>query len=330
MKRIISLLLIVIMSCSALVGCDWKNIFNKETSPEWEAPEGVVETTTTDKDGNPITIAHSDNFTQDDIEFVAMRHSKKMGPNFGVNDVASISLGEMIRNAQDGFFLYLMHIENPYIIVAYLKPNLPEYELDERNNYIFDSEKYLWYKFNTTDKIPNSIDDNKITIFSYLLYDCTITKDIGNNSECNYRCKYYLNYYRESDNIENSKKFLAYYMGREVCSTNNKFLSKPANVVENSKIYTDENEIEYLEIFGEKCYYDENGNLSVVSDYVKEKLWPYENDYYDVLSPHFTYFSHTDAKFENQGKEYIKRYVYIKMDDFIDVLFEQNEMDCEE
>ena len=28
MKRIISLLLIVIMSCSALVGCDWKSIFN--------------------------------------------------------------------------------------------------------------------------------------------------------------------------------------------------------------------------------------------------------------------------------------------------------------
>ena len=54
MKKLISLLLVVIFICSALVGCDWGSIFDKETSTttlKWEAPEGMVETKVTDENG---------------------------------------------------------------------------------------------------------------------------------------------------------------------------------------------------------------------------------------------------------------------------------------
>ena len=318
----VMLVVILVMSNLTLSACNWEDMiayFVSQTTPKWEAPEGVIETATIDQNGNSITIAHSENFTQDDIEFVAMWHNKKMGANFGMNDVASFSLGDMIRSAQDGSPLYLMQIENPYIIVAYLKPNLPEYELDERNNYFFDSEKYLWYKFKTTDKIPNNIDDNKITIFSYLLYDCTIIKDIGKNLECNYKFKYYLDYNSKLENVENSEKFLAYYHGADVCSSAKKFLSKPLNDIRGCNIYINENGVEYLKIPGDLRAYDAEGNLYVVDDYVKAALWPYEQDYYDILSPYFTYFSHSEFEDKNDGT--IFRYVYIKIDDFIKVFF---------
>ena len=279
-KLVARLMIIVVLLTSAMIlsACNLEDLiayFTPEKTPKWEAPEGVIETSTVDESGNSITIAHSDNFTQDDIEFVAMWHNRKMGTSFGVSDIASFSFGDMIRNAQDGFPLYLMQIENPYIIVAYLKPNLPEYELDERNNYFFDSEKYLWYKFNTADKIPSSIDDNKITGFSYVLYDCTITKDVGNNIERDYKCKYYFKYNGKSNNVVDNEKFLAHYMGGDVCSSGKKFLSKPMNDTRNYKIYTDENGIEYLEIQGDMRAYDGEGNLYVVDDYVKAELWPY-------------------------------------------------------
>lgn len=320
MKKIISLLLFFCMMCPLLASCNWKDFFriSDGSGLQWKLPDGIIETTLT-KDGISLTIAHSENFTQDDIEFVAMWHNKTMGANFGVNDTASFSLGQMIRNTQDGFPLYLMNIENPYIIVAYLKSNFSEYELDERNNYQFDIEKYLWYKFSIADNIPDTIEDNKITVFSYVLYDCTITKEIGENLEYNYRCKYYLNYNEKSNNIENSGKFLAYYSGDNVCSNGNKFLSTPLNDPREYKIYTDENGIEYLEIQGDTRAYDTEGNLYVVEDYVRMQLWPYEHEYYDILSQYFIYFSHSEFEDKNDGT--IFRYAYIKIDDFINAFF---------
>ena len=286
MKRIISLLLIFIMSCSVLVGCDWKNIFNKETSPEWEAPDGVVETTTTDKDGNPITIAHSDNFTQDDIEFVAMRHGGVTGKvMLPYTDIpAPYTLGETIRSAQNGSPLFLMHFENPYIICSYLKSNLPDEVADEKGYYYMDVSRYVWYKFYDYKSIPEVIENMQLSTHSYLLYDCIIVKNICTGTIYNKQCKYWLRYKSEYT-LNHTKTNMMVLRNRrdDITAPDVKFFTGNSVIGFGFEVYIDENGVEYL--FFEHESYFPDGSLS--RNYSENLFYNYTGDLYEIASPHF-------------------------------------------
>ena len=54
-----------------------------------------------------------------------------------------------------------------------------------------------------------------------------------------------------------------------------------------------------------------------------DKLGYGEYNYYDMLLPYFTYFTHTDTKFENYGKTYNARFVYISLDDLVNTVFQK-------
>ena len=74
MKKLTSILLVltIISSCFAFVGCDWINIFGTTTT-----------TTTGSPDPSTLQFAHSDNFTDEDIEFVAFSRGYKGMPGGG-------------------------------------------------------------------------------------------------------------------------------------------------------------------------------------------------------------------------------------------------------
>ena len=326
MKRIISLLLIVITLSSLLAGCewngefDWNKIFNwGESEPKWKLPEGIIETTV-EKDGAQLTIAHSENFTQDDIDFVVMKHEVNNNAS-PMLSIMSYSLGTILSYAQDGSPLYLMHFENPYIIIAYLKPNQPDLVPDEKGKVYFDATRYVWCKFYDSKSIPKKIGDATLTSNSYLLYDCTVVRDIANGIEYNRECKYYLKYIDESSYNRTTTDMLMWFGSNNAITTGKKFISEYSAETTRYEVYTDDNGVEYLKIQGDTRAYDTDGNLYVVEDYVRKELWPYEQEYYDILSPYFTYFSHSEYEDKNDGT--IFRYVYIEIDDFINAFFDK-------
>ena len=58
MKKVISLLLVVVFVCSAFVGCGWINdVIHGGKEPQCKLPEGVIETNVTDENGNLLTVA---------------------------------------------------------------------------------------------------------------------------------------------------------------------------------------------------------------------------------------------------------------------------------
>ena len=311
MKRIISLLLIVIMSCSALVGCDWKDIFNKETSPEWEAPEGVVETTTTDKDGNPITIAHSDNFTQDDIEFVATLRAVLDVVFTPYDTPPSYNLGDIIWMVKAGGSpMFLMHFENPYIICAYLKPNQNESLPNDEGIVYADITQYVWYKFNDNNDIQQTIEglilESKLM---YLLYDCTIVRGIGENEgEYNKECKYYLIYQDESSLDRTTENMIMWYGGKSIIAPDRKFIGENSILTTRYEIFIDGDDREFLVIEGE--VYD--SRYDTVYDYAYKHL----GKYYDALYPYFVRNEELDRiEYRTNGVEYYeKRMIQIDLD----------------
>ena len=126
MKKIISLLIIICFICPILSGCNMGEIVRGITF--WKLPEGVIETIAIDKEGSSINIAHSDNFTQDDIEFVSTLHGKMVCRNDYMIETVYDSVGRLLwQIIEKGKSPILTHYENPYIICAYLKPYQMEY-----------------------------------------------------------------------------------------------------------------------------------------------------------------------------------------------------------
>ena len=311
MKKLTCLLLVII-ACSVLVGCDWKNIFNKETSPEWEAPEGVVETTTTDKDGNSITIAHSDNFTQDDIEFIMMFNGKMRNDRAVADMPPSYLLGDILSMGQAGEPLFLVHFSNPYIICAYLKPDSADYELNEFGSYKFDATKYVWYKYADSSQIAEEIDGMKLTKDVYLLYDCIIERDIVNNVEYNKNCKYYLNYKSEATLNITSSDMLLYVEPQRVTNIigDNQFIAYPEYGGGVLDVYIDENAFEYIYFY----YGSYNPDGTVYQNYAKYLL----GEHYDVLVPHFEMLNES---INDKGRTL--KYAGIRLDIVVDYLINE-------
>ena len=96
MKKITSiiLLLTIISSCFALASCSLDGIISFITGNEKE-----------------VVFEHSDNFTDDDIEFVKMLHGKLLW-NDKKNSTESYMLCDIIELAEQTFPVYLMHFDN--------------------------------------------------------------------------------------------------------------------------------------------------------------------------------------------------------------------------
>ena len=317
MKKLISLLLVIIFICSALAGCDRNSIFKKKetttTQPQWEAPEGVVETVTIDKDGNSITIAHSDNFTQDDIDFVIMQHKVQIGQQ--VTSMEYYTLARIIRSAQNGSPLFLMHFENPYVICSYLKPDQQENSVNNQGYDVLDVAKYVWYKFYDVQSVPKTIDGMELCEHSYLLYDCTVVCDISNGVEYNRQCKYYLKYNDESSVERTATDMIIYFPNYNVGISNSKFIKEPDEQETRYQVYTDEAGGQYLVMLDEEYFSNEDRAYPLAQIYLE--------DYYDILYPHFTRNEALDVKYMHyNGVDYtVYRMKQIELDLLVNLMF---------
>ena len=327
MKRLISLLLIVITLSSLLAGCewdgefDWKKIFNwGESEPKWELPEGIIETTV-EKDGSQLTIAHSENFTQDDIDFVVMEHGRTMDGYGGGSCTATTqyTLGKIIRNAQNNHPLFLVHIENPYIITAYIKPNQSQNVPDEKGNIYFDTTQYVWCKFYDGNNVPKTIGEVNNRSRSFLLYDFTLVKDIASGEEYNKQCKYYMSYSSYSSLDNTPKDQVMYFGSSNIGASDSKFIKAKEEKMTVYDVYTDENSIKYLVIFDEEYFIDEDKGYAYAPFLLEE--------YYDYLYPYFTRNESLDEKRKNYKGVYyvIYKKKQIELDLFIDLLFTNEE-----
>ena len=315
MKKIICLFLVFITLSLCLVGCDWKNIFSQSTTttqPKWVAPEGVVETTVTDNDGNSIVIAHSDNFTQDDLDFILMLHEGKKAT--AMYSPASYTLGDIIWQAQNGSPLFLMHFENPFIICAYLKP----YGSDDNGGFSFDVSEYLWYKFYDSQAIPSEIGNTTLTGISYLLYDCIIEKDIVNGVDYNKHCKYYLDYHDESSLSRTFTDMIMWYDGRNIGTRNSKFLEENDTYITQYEVFVDEDNNEYLVISGE-IYDSRTGEITNTAEI-------FLGSYYDSFYPNFVRNESLDRieYIKNSQDYYEHRMIQVDLSLFVDLITNKN------
>lgn len=279
MKKLISLLITIIFISSILLGCDWNKIFSIKQSGSTTSSTSITTNPSQLAFPENPTIEHGDNFTQDDIDFVLMLHGGIRNDRIEYEMLPNYLLYEVLTFAQKGSPLFLARFENPYIICAYLKPDVPEYERNEFGEYRFDATKYVWYKFYDSTQIPDSIEKMKLTEEIYLLYDGTIIKDIANGVEYNKKCKYYMTYKSEQDLEKITSNMLLYYDYPSWVTGESKFVPYVKYGGATFEVYIDENGIEYIYFLYESYYQDGSGYVNSAV-----KLFDY---HYDALSPYF-------------------------------------------
>ena len=225
-------------------------------------------------------IEHGDNFTEEDIEFVENLHGQIIGGNSDLYH--SYTLAEVISNAQRGEHLFWAYFENPYVICGYKKLNQPKPPKDNEGNIRFDATQYVWYKFYEAESIPEMIEDMKISSYSYLLYDCTIKRDISSNVEYNKTCKYFLKYAYGSDFDAYASDMIIYCGRTDITKYDNKFIPSYKVTKNAYEVYIDENGAEYL-FFKHKRYLSDG---SLEYDYAEDFFASYNGDFYDIVSPY--------------------------------------------
>ena len=323
-KKITSILLVltIILSCFAFVGCDEDGFF---LIIGWKLPEGATETVALDRNGNEITIAHSVDFAQDDIDFVLEIHNSKIEGDLGYHDTfGGYNMEYVIRGATEGDPVYFMHFEDSYIICGYRKPNQISYKKDNLGDYNLDVTKYVWYKFDDPKEIPKSIGGAKLTEHTYLIYDCTVVGNMVSGDEYEYKCKYYLEYEDESSFYQTSTDMIIYLGGYTLDFNDDKFILAREEGTRQD-IYIDEQGIKHI-VFVDSIYHNDTGhqehNLSL----------SYFGEYFEILYPYMVRNEALDEvkRFTNpDGSSYYRTYEMkqIEVSVFVDLLFNQGNVE---
>ena len=300
MKKLLSLVLALTMisSCLALVGC---NVFG-ELFGTTGTQSSTTTTTTCGGDPAPVTFEHGDNFTEDDIEFVRMLHGQGTGDSSG--DRALYTLSEIICFAQNGYSLFLMHFENPYVICGYLKPNEEKaYVRGDDGKIYLDVTKCVWYKYYDSESIPESVDNMELKL-SYLLYDCTVIKDLSDNTVYNEELKYYLKYAYGSDFDIISSDMIMFCGFENIIEGDVKFLAQD-NAYQKYEAYVDGDGVEYL--FFKHRKFSSEGTLT--NDYSEQLFFSSKGDLYGKASPYFKILKEVTDEYGN-----LIQYAGIKLD----------------
>ena len=299
MKKLISILLVmtIILSCLALVGCEW---FGGEQTTATTTTTTTTTTAPPPVDPSTIEFKHDDNFTEKDIEFIKSFH----GYQDMIVDPIIFSFTEMIDTVRKGkWHLYYAHvdIDNPVYICGYIDISTEE-NLYEWTSNCIDVTKYVWYKFDADEEVPEKIDNMSLG-WGFHIYDAVIAKDIGNGTNPEHKFKYYsltfggvrdvievyeymlIHYYKPLDEIvgiEEIRKCSRCYQG--YTSTNGKdyFVLKVGNSLE------------------------EDGTISDYLDQNKNQL----GDCYDILSPYFERIEEMDDIFTDIEGVTVKRLRY--------------------
>ena len=195
MKKLISLLLVVIFICSALVGCDWSGIFNQsENADDMTSTTTTTTSITTTKPKPQIvpTFEYGDNLTNEDLYFIKYE-AQDLGLGYWVPAYEDFSgFLEYMRNKT--YYEYSVDFSSAYYICAYLSNDFFEtwpfpfapFSVDDG----YEVDYFIWHKFKYGETVPKEI-GNSYFVGGYILFECTIERDILNNKECNYTYKYF-------------------------------------------------------------------------------------------------------------------------------------------
>ena len=203
MKKLVSLLIAIVLLCSALVGCGYfENLL--KPSEENVPTKKKVNILPSERDPmlDELELDYTDNFDEYDVEFIkTMRYEYLPGrpgydyrPNF-VDAMKCLSV------ETDTFYKLNIDVQSPlYFISVYENPGIGGYFL-ELGGIV---EWVKWCKYEEYNDIPSEIDGYHL-LGSYGVYDCVLEKDILNDVIYNVPCKYYValaNGYEESGNME--------------------------------------------------------------------------------------------------------------------------------
>ena len=287
MKRITSILLVLVMvlSSAAIVGCDLSTLIGGEGTTATTTTTTTTTTTENTSPENPpeeLVIKHGDNFTEEDIEFVRNLQGEYNGPS---RDHTLYSFEKMISAVSSGAPIYriTVDVDNPYYICAYADIE----DLDTSELIILNVSAFSWYKFYDAVDIPTSDEGETIELI-YAVFDCTIEEDIVSRIEYNYMCKYYVKCHSSSLSLDEpldewNRNMLIQDYNVFSGEKQNVFLLHKDNPYYIFPVYEDENGYNYLYFtYVYKAYVDGEKQPVYYSN-AKEML----GDYYDALSPYF-------------------------------------------
>ena len=358
MKKYLSFILTIciLLGCASLISCNFEGIFGKTSSstksteldastkpseqptqptestepsetekdPNEEPsdlPEGVIQSTINYAE-NEITIAHTENFTDDDIEFVKRlngRNNYYISYDRGRNDLSHTMFVTILANN-----LSLMYIEvdtdNPYFICGYIDLDL----LDDTEKTVLeyggiDITRFIWYKFSSSEEIPQQIGElDFFFITTFLIFDCTAVdfRDVDNGKK--YNCKYalYCTPNKLDKCLENVQKYrlMTYALSQDVFDGTYRVI--------NQDPWDD-----YVQDFQFKCYVDEKGEKYIILHNMFGHIAngePVLNDtyakiylvnYYNRLISYFVHIPALDFESSDGG---ITCYYGMLLDDFIE------------
>ena len=295
-SKLIARLMLVVISVICvfnLSACERNDFFTstqsglkttKSTSISSQNLPNTIETVQSEvelENGETITIAHGKDFNQDDIDFLLSFHKNTRNDMEICEPLMSYNLKNILSAGKQGHSILLAHFENPYFISAYLKSDASDYELNEWGDYKFDVTKYVWFKFYDLTQIVDEIDGMERTNDTYLLYDCTIKKDIVNGVEYNKNCKYYMEFKSEYTLELTTANMLLYFEPQFVADVvgDEKYILYPEYGGGTLEVYVDEIGVEYL-YFYYGSYYEDGTEYE---NYTQQRF----GDYYDYLSQYF-------------------------------------------
>ena len=185
MKKLICLLLVVVMICTVLSGCELSGIFGTTTST---TPKRI-EPSERDAILDELELDYTDNFDEYDIEFVkCMRVVQHSLPGYDERPNFAWAMQKMSRETDTFYKLNIDFSNELYFISVYeLNGKSLEYTLE----YGGVIEWVKWCKYDNYDDIPSEVDGGAL-IGAYAVYDCVVEKDILNNVIYNHSCKYYV------------------------------------------------------------------------------------------------------------------------------------------
>ena len=261
-KLVARLMLIILLLISVFIlsACEWMNSGStkqselkttKPTSIKNQNLPNTIETVESDielENGEVITVMHGKDFNQDDIDFILTFHGNTRNDLAICDPLMGYDLEGILTMGKMGHSILLAHFENPYFISAYLKSDAPDYELNKWGDYKFDVTKYVWYKFYDFTQVVDEIDGMKRTDDTYLLYDCTIKRDIVNGVEYNKNCKYYMEFESEYTLKLTTADMLLYYEPHFMADIvgDQKYIPYMEYGGGTLEICVDENGVEYL------------------------------------------------------------------------------------
>ena len=260
-----------------LTGCAINNIFALISDTLFHI-DGTVLTAANTEDDKTVYITHGENFTQDDIDFVLMLHGEKRNDKIPIDKAGPAGLEYVLNAGKEGQPIFSACFGDSYIICAYLKPGALPYITNIWGDYKFDITKYIWYKFTDSSQMFETINGARLTEDSYLLYNCTLEKDVVNNVEYNKTFKCYIKYEGEYSCEYVTSKMLLFFASHKLSNVldGSKHIAFPLYSGDAFGVYTDEDGIDHLRFSYSEVYYEFGKHYDSLSPY------------FEVLEEHIT------------------------------------------